>query len=99
MQRRIALFTCLILTLTLCAVAQGNRPSPAASASCDLGGGRTIKTDYSSPRAKGRKIFGELVPFGEVWRTGANDATTFLPSAAVQVGGTHVPAGQYPIFT
>jgi hypothetical protein len=75
------------------------RPSPPASATCDWGGGKTIKTDYSSPRMKGRKIYGGLVPFGEVWRTGANDATTFVPSADVVVGGKDVPAGNYTIFT
>jgi hypothetical protein len=99
MQKRIALFTCLLFTLTLCALAQGDRPSPAASASCDLGNGKTIKTDYSSPRAKGRKVFGDLVPYGKVWRTGANEATTFVTSADVQVGGKDVPAGKYTIFT
>lgn len=98
MQKRIALLSCLIFTLTLFASAQ-SRPSPAASASCDLGGGKTIQTDYSSPRMKGRKIFGGLVPFGEVWRTGANEATTFVTSADVVVGGTTVPKGSYSIFT
>ncbi len=73
----------------------GGKPSPAASATCDLGGGKTIKTDYSSPRMKGRKIYGGLVPFGEVWRTGANEATTFVTSADVVVGGKTVPAGSY----
>jgi hypothetical protein len=48
---------------------------------------------------KGRKIYGDLVPFGEVWRTGANEATTFVPSADVMVGGKTVPAGSYTIFT
>ena len=99
MQKRIAILPCLILTLTLFASAQGNRPSPAASATDDLGGGKTIKTDYSSPRMKGRKIYGGLVPFGEVWRTGANDATTFVTSADVNVGGKTVPAGSYTLFT
>jgi hypothetical protein len=98
MQKRFALFICLIFTLTLFAAAQG-KPSPAASASCDLGGGKNIKTDYSSPRAKGRKIYGALVPYGEVWRTGANDATTFVASADIKVGGKDVPAGNYTIFT
>jgi hypothetical protein len=69
MQKRIAFVIGLIFTLSVFAACQ--KPSPAASASCDLGGGKTIKTDYSSPRAKGRKIYGGLVPFGEVWRTGA----------------------------
>jgi hypothetical protein len=48
---------------------------------------------------KGRKIYGGLVPFGEVWRTGANEATTFVTSADVRVGGKTVPAGSYTIFT
>jgi hypothetical protein len=75
------------------------RPSPAAKATCTLADGKTITVDYSSPRAKGRKIFGGLVPYGEVWRTGANEATTFVTTADVMVGGTHVPAGSYTIFT
>src|SRR5579863_805753 len=97
MQRRIALLSVLIFTLTVFAACQ--KPSPAASASCDLGGGKSIKTAYSSPRMKGRKIYGGLVPFGEVWRTGANEATTFVTSADVNVGGKTVPAGSYTIFT
>jgi hypothetical protein len=100
MQKRIALPTILIL-FTTAAFAQmgGGKPSPPASTTCDLGGGKTIKTDYSSPRMKGRKIFGGLVPFGEVWRAGANEATTFVTSADVVVGATLVPAGSYTIFT
>src|ERR1700716_252996 len=74
------------------------RPSPAAKASCVLADGKTIAVDYSSPRAKGRKIYGGLVPYGEVWRAGANEATTFVTTADVMVGGTHVPAGSYTIF-
>jgi hypothetical protein len=101
MQRRIALPVILAILLTPAAFAQmgGSRPSPAESATCDLGAGKTIKTDYSSPRMKGRKIYGGLVPYGEVWRTGANEATTFVTSADVTVGGTAVPAGSYTIFT
>src|ERR1700674_391698 len=103
MQKRIALPTLLTILLTTAAFAQmgggGGKPSPAASATCDLGGGKTIKTDYSSPRMKGRKIYGGLVPFGEVWRTGANEATTFIASSDVTVGGKAVPAGSYTIFT
>src|ERR1700736_1837584 len=97
MQKRIAYVIGLIFTLTVFAACQ--KPTPAASASCCLGGGKTIKTDYSSPRAKGRKIYGGLVPFGEVWRTGANAATTFVTSSDVVVDGKTVPAGSYTIFT
>jgi len=75
------------------------RPSPVAKATCAVADGKTITVDYSSPRAKGRKIFGGLVPYGDVWRTGANEATTFVTTADVMIGGTHVPAGSYTIFT
>ena len=98
MQKQSAIVIGLILTLSVFAACQG-KPSPAASASCDLGGGKSVKTDYSSPRMKGRKIFGELVPFGQVWRTGANEATTFVTGSDIVVGGKTVPAGSYTIFT
>jgi hypothetical protein len=97
MQKQVAVVIGLILTLSVFAACQG-KPSPPASASCDLGG-KSIKTDYSSPRMKGRKIYGELVPFGQVWRTGANEATTFVTGSDIVVGGKAVPAGSYTIFT
>jgi Protein of unknown function (DUF2911) len=78
---------------------RGPRPSPTASASCDLGGGKIVTTIYSSPRMKGRRIYGDLVPFGKVWRAGANEATTLVTSSDLVVGGTTVPAGNYTIFT
>src|SRR5580658_5496627 len=80
MQKRIALLVFTILTLTLFASAQA---SPPASASCDLGMGKTIKTDYSSPRLRGRKMVGGVDPYGKVWRNGANAATTFVTSADI----------------
>ena len=98
MQKQIAFVIGLIFALSVFAVCQG-KPSPPASATCDLGGGKNIKTDYSSPRMKGRKIYGELVPYGKVWRTGANEATTFVNSSDVMVGGKEVPAGSYTLFT
>jgi len=76
----------------------GQRPSPAAKADCSFADGRTIHVDYSSPRMRGRKIFGGLVPYGEVWRAGANEATTFVITAALNVGGKNVPAGSYTLF-
>ncbi len=78
---------------------KSKRPSPPASAQCKFSDGKMVKIDYSSPRAKGRKIFGSLVPYGEVWRTGANDATTFVADTNITVGGKAVPAGKYTIFT
>ncbi len=78
---------------------KSKRPSPPASATCKFSDGKTVKIDYSSPRAKGRKIFGGLVPYGEVWRTGANDATTFVTDTNVSLDGKAIPAGKYTLFT
>ena len=77
---------------------KASRPSPPAKAECKLSGGKTVTVDYSSPRAKGRKIFGGIVPFDKVWRAGANEATTFVTDGDVSVGGTAVPAGRYTLF-
>jgi hypothetical protein len=91
----------LLFTLTILVSAQdkGKRPSPPAQTNCKFSNGKTLTIHYSSPRAKGRKIFGDLVPYGEVWRTGANEATTFVTNANLSVGGKDVPAGSYTIFT
>jgi hypothetical protein len=92
----------LVLALFLTASAQqdkSKRPSPPAQAKCQFSDGKTITVDYSSPRMKGRKIFGDLVPYGEVWRTGANEATTFVSSAGLTADGRDIPAGNYTIFT
>jgi len=62
-------------------------------------GGTTIDIRYCRPYKKGREIFGGLVPFGEVWRTGANEATTFEVTSDVVVAGEPLPAGRYALFT
>lgn len=72
--------------------------SPPAKADCHFADGKTIHVDYSSPRMRGRKIFGDLVAYGEVWRVGANEATTFVPDTDVNVGGKVVPKGNYTLF-
>ncbi|HEV7350841.1 DUF2911 domain-containing protein [Telluribacter sp.] len=61
--------------------------------------GTSIEVVYSSPSKKGREIFGGLVPYGEIWRTGANEATTFTTNKALQLGGEEVPAGTYTLWT
>ncbi len=99
MLKQLGFVTLLALTLTAFAFAQKPKASPAATAQCKFSDGKTITVDYSSPRMRGRKIFGDLVPYGEVWRTGANEATTFVTTADVNVGGKSVPAGSYTIFT
>ena len=73
------------------------RPSPPAKAAATVNG-KTITIDYSRPSVKGRKIFGELVPYGQVWRAGANETTAFTLSADAQVGGKNLPAGKYALF-
>ncbi|WP_348797208.1 DUF2911 domain-containing protein [Flavobacterium adhaerens] len=60
--------------------------------------GATIEINYSSPSVKGRKIWGELVPLGQVWRAGANDATTFETSKEITINGSKLPAGKYSFF-
>ncbi len=109
--KKFSLLTAALFAIAALASAQmgmsrdkSKRPSPPASAACKFSDSKTIKVDYSSPRAKGRKIFGEasekaLVPYGQVWRTGANEATTFVTDTNLTVGGKAVPAGSYTIFT
>lgn len=58
-----------------------------------------IEINYSRPSVKGRKIFGDLVPFGQVWRTGANSSTKISFSTDVKLNGNVVPAGKYALFT
>jgi hypothetical protein len=73
-------------------------PSPAAMASVTVAGG-TIDVKYNSPRMRGRKIMGGLVPYGQVWRTGANPATTLITSVPLKFGDLTVPAGTHTIYT
>ena len=61
--------------------------------------GKHITIDYNTPLMRGRKIFGDLVPFDKVWRTGANPATTLKTEADLEVGGARVPAGTYTLYT
>ncbi|HEX2714701.1 MAG TPA: DUF2911 domain-containing protein [Candidatus Acidoferrales bacterium] len=93
----------LVLALATAAIrarqGKSKRPSPPATANCDLPGGKSVTVDYSRPQMKGRKIFGGLVPYGQVWRAGANEATTFVTTADLIIGGKHVPAGSYTLFT
>lgn len=59
----------------------------------------SIELNYSRPSMKGRKIFGDLVPFGQVWRTGANQATVLTFADEVTIGGTKIPAGKYGLLS
>ncbi len=75
---------------------------PAPSPACTLKqrvGLTDIEIDYSRPSVKGREIFGGLVPYGQVWRTGANQATKIIFSTPVKLNGTDIPAGTYAMMT
>ncbi|HZS55984.1 MAG TPA: DUF2911 domain-containing protein [Bryobacteraceae bacterium] len=88
----------LALTMTTIGLAQRNMPSPPATAEVTLAG-KQITIKYSRPSMRGRKIMGSLVPYGQVWRTGANEATTLTTPVALRVGTADVPAGEYTLWT
>jgi hypothetical protein len=73
-------------------------PSPTQTIKQDFGTS-SIELSYSRPGVKGRKVFGDLVPFGKVWRTGANNATTINFGEEVVIGGKKIPAGKYGLVT
>jgi hypothetical protein len=77
---------------------KSKRPSPPAKATGKVGN-TTITIDYSRPSVKGRQVWSELAPYGKVWRTGANEATTFEVNNDVKVEGKALPAGKYSLFT
>lgn len=96
-------FTYIFLTLLFASIVsfaqqiQMPQASPSAKISQQVGLS-VVTVDYSRPSTKGRKIFGELVPYGEVWRTGANAATVLTFSTEVIIGGQKVPAGSYALY-
>jgi len=73
-------------------------PSPTQTIKQDFGLA-SVELSYSRPGMKGRKIFGDLVPFEKVWRTGANNATTLTFGEEVTIGGTKIKAGKYGLLT
>jgi len=96
---------CLVLTMTAMFFssvlwAQGDkstRPSPPATATGKVGGA-TITINYSSPAVKGRQIWGSLVPYDQVWRAGANEATIFETDKDINVEGKTLHAGKYSLY-
>jgi hypothetical protein len=80
------------------AVAQQALASPRDSVKATIAGA-AIAVDYGRPSKRGREIFGGLVPWGTVWRTGANQATHFTTSRPLAFGAVNVPAGTYTLYT
>src|SRR5678810_962754 len=91
----------LILTNSISAQQdKSKRPSPPAKVTEKIKSGATISIDYSQPSIKGRTIGKDLEPMdGQVWRTGANEATVFEVNKNVTVEGKALPAGKYGLFT
>ena len=101
MKRQSNLFTItftFLMLISMIACAQGMKKSPHATAS-NMVGDLKIEIDYHQPGVKGREIWGGLVPYDKVWRTGANNATTIEVSKDVTVNGQSLKAGKYAIFT
>ncbi len=101
MRKVLALVFCLctlfIATRAILAE-QAKRASPHEQVSAVFDG-KKVTIDYGRPLKKGREIFGKLVPFGEVWRTGADEATTITTEANLNIGGLKLPKGTYSLFT
>jgi len=100
MKRLIAL-NIFLFSLICCLHAQQLRtPAPSSTQTIKQEFGLSnVEINYSRPGVKGREIFGKLVPYGKVWRTGANNATTVTFGDDVMINGTKVPAGKYGLLT
>jgi Protein of unknown function (DUF2911). len=97
-KQNLLLFFALTLFTFFSALAQEKKPSPPAVAEGTIDGAK-ITINYSAPSAKGRKMLGGNEKFGAVWRTGANEATTFEVDKNVKIEGKDLPAGKYELFT
>src|ERR1700689_3065269 len=84
--------------LFACTLMAENPLSPGATTTATING-KKLTIAYSAPAIRGRKIMGGVVPYGEVWRTGADEATKFETEADLDIGGLKVPKGAYTIYT
>ena len=98
---RICLVALMLAILAVGIAAQEKKPplSPPGTASVTFADGKTVTIDYSRPSVRDRKIFGGLVPYGQIWRTGANSATSLKTDVDLTIGGAAVPAGSYTLYT
>ena len=98
--KKIAFIVLALPLFALTASSQVRMPQPSTTQTLkqDFGLG-TIELTYSRPNAKGRKIYGDLVPFNKLWRTGANAATRLQFTDAVEIGGKKIDSGTYVMYT
>ena len=101
--KRTTIVASIVFTAMLALTSSGSatmglvQESPRKAAELVLAG-KKISVDYGAPSVRGRKIMGGLVPYGQVWRLGANEATGFKTEANLVIGGLNVPAGSYTLF-
>ena len=93
----IAFIACCFCTFSLLAQVKMPQPSTTQTIKQDFGMGN-IELTYSRPNIKGRKVFGDLVPYGKLWRTGANGATKLFFNDAVEIGGKKIDTGTYVLY-
>ena len=98
MRKTISIAAALCLAATFVAAQEKKPLSPPAKSEATIGG-KALSVSYSAPSKRNRVVMGKLVPYGKVWRTGANAATTFTTASDVMIGNLHVPAGTYSLFT
>lgn len=91
-------FVGLITSAVSAQADKSTRPSPPAMTEGTVQGAH-VMISYSAPSVKGRTIWGDLVPYGKVWRTGANEATTIETDKDITIQGKTLPAGKYALFT
>ncbi|HEY3989605.1 MAG TPA: DUF2911 domain-containing protein [Acidobacteriaceae bacterium] len=97
---RISCAMCIGLPMVAGAQAQTKKPMPSPPAeTSQTVDGKTVSIHYNSPSMRGRKIFGGLVPYDKVWRTGANPATSLKTEVNLKIGTARVPAGSYTLYT
>ncbi len=94
--RSLASFACCTVLFASTGFAQ--MPSPPETATVSLNG-KAVTIHYGAPSMRGRKIVGNLVPYDQVWRTGANESTSFVTQGNLKIGATSVPAGTYTLYT
>ena len=96
--KALPLFVCALLLTSVAFSQEKKQASPRDSVS-GKAGGASIKIAFGSPSVRGRKIWGGLVPYDKIWRTGANPVTTFTTNKTIMVEGKKLPAGKYSLFT
>src|SRR5258707_111050 len=97
---RVSCAACVGLTALIGCQAQAKKPMPSPPAdTSQTVDGKTVSIHYNAPSMRGRKIFGGLVPYDKVWRTGANPATALKTEVNLKIGTATVPAGSYTLWT